>query len=85
MSTITINDKRNQLVDWLKKELGSVHNVKEFSETIRYLELGDLRDDKEFTRITDDGGAVLLTLVSWYSLGLLSKLKEIKQKIKEEK
>jgi hypothetical protein len=78
-----MTEKRKQLTEWLVKELGSPEKVKEFSQLLRELQLCDLRSDKHFNAVTDDGAAVLMTFITWYQFGFLHKLKEIKNKIGE--
>ena len=76
-----MDDKRKFTTKWLVKELGNPHKVKEFSSTLRDLNICDLSTDKHLDAVTKDGGAILIVLVSWYQLGMLSKLIEIKGKI----
>ena len=81
---MSITAKRQHLTGFLISELGGVDKVKDFSSTLRFLDLCDLQNDEEFVRVTDNGGAILGTLVSWYQLGFISKLREIKEGIKHE-
>ena len=75
--------KRQHLTGFLIGELGGVENAKDFSNSLRYLDLCDLKDDADLLRVTDNGGILLQTLVSWYQLGFVSKLIEIKKKVKD--
>ena len=79
---MTNQQKKDNLAKFLQKELGSSHRVKEFASLYRDLGICNLSDIKDVERVTDDGGAVLMTLVTWYSLGLTSKFIEIKNIIK---
>jgi len=81
--SITINEKRKQFTEWLVKELGSPEKVKEFSQMLRDLDICDLRDDTEFENAVKDGAPMMLTLISYYTFGILHKLKQIKQEIKK--
>ena len=76
--------QKSHLVGFLVTELKGNENVKEFSNNLRYLDLCDLRDDKHLKRVSENGGALLQTLVSWNQLGFISKLVEIKKGINNE-
>jgi hypothetical protein len=80
---ITIAEKRQQLTDWLIKELGTPDRVKAFSQELRDSGLCDLRNDKQFEIITANGSPMLMTALSWYNFGFLNKFIEIKNKIQE--
>jgi hypothetical protein len=73
-----ITAKRKVVTEALLKELQSVDNVKRFSQMLRDLDICDLRDDTEFENITKDGAPYLLTLITYYTFGMLDKLLEIK-------
>jgi len=79
---LTIAEKRKQFTEFLIKELQSVENVKSFSQSLRDLDLCDLRDDEQFENITKDGAPMLMTLISYWNFGMLNKLKQIKKEIK---
>ena len=84
MLTTKMKAKREHLIGFLINELGGTEKVKDFSESLRFLDLCDLRDDKHLKRVTDEGGVLLQTLVSWYQLGFISKLIDIKKGINDE-
>jgi len=75
--------KRSHLISFLTKELGSIEKVKNFSNTLKELSLCDLTVDKELERVTENGGAVLAVLITWFNLGLLDKLVDTKKLIKD--
>jgi len=79
-----MQSRRDHLVKFLVKELNGVENVKRFSTLLKELNLCDLTDDDDFNSVTANGGVLLQTLVSWFSLGFLDKLIEIKKLIKGE-
>ena len=81
---MSITSKRDQLTGMLIKELGNASNVKEFSQMLRDLDICDLRNDKDFINATKDGGTLFMTLITWYQLGFMSKMLQIKQQIKGE-
>ena len=72
--------KRDALVKHLVKTLGK-HNVKEFSETLKSLDICDLTLDHDLEKVTTDG--LIDSLVVLYQFGSLSKLLSIKKEIKE--
>ncbi len=78
---MTSAQKKDQVVAFLVKELNGASNVKGFADIYRELNICDLANDKHIERVTDNGGALLATLVSWYTLGLTQKLLEVKNKI----
>ena len=79
---------QDRLVAFLKKDVGgaglSNQQVKEFSSLCRELGIIDLSktEYQEWVMKDPDGQTVLIQLVSWYSLGLLNNIKNIKDKIK---
>jgi len=75
-------DQKKHLVEFLKKELGSVEAVKDFSECLRQFNIADLRQDEDIVAVTANEGAYLYSLVTYYQFGLFSKLKDIQNKIK---
>ena len=76
--------EKSHLIGFLIRELGGQENVKEFSDNLRYLDLCNLQDEEHLTRVTENGGALLQTLVSWNQLGFISKLVDIKKGINNE-
>jgi len=75
----TINKRREALVDYLVKELG-IHNVRDFSESLRELDICDLKDDNDLVKVTSDG--LIDTLVVLFKFGTISKLLSVKKEIK---
>jgi len=75
----TINDLRTAVVDHLVKELG-VKNVREFSESLRELDICDLKDDSDLKAVTSNG--LIDTLVVLYKFGTTTKLLSVKKTIK---
>jgi len=71
-------EHKSQIIATLKRELGSSKEVKLFSETLRNLDLCDLSDDAKLERVANNGA--LLTYLTFYSLGVLPKLIELKNK-----
>jgi len=76
--------QKSHLIGFLVTELKGGENVKDFSESLRTLDLCDLRNDKHLDKVAENGGALLQTLVSWYQLGFISKLIDIKKGINDE-
>ena len=74
---------KSHLIGFLIRELGGADNVKEFSNLLRELGICDLKKDSHLELAAADGGALLSTLVSWYQLGLLPKIAELKAKFKD--
>jgi len=74
---------RKQFTEHLIKELDGPTNVKRFSQLLRDTDICDLREDKDFDRITRDGAPMLLTLITYFNFGMLDKIAEIKRTIKE--
>jgi hypothetical protein len=66
----------------LLEELGSSSQVKDFSESLRQLDICDLSDDTQFEKAVANEGAYIFTLLTHYQFGFIPKLLEIKQKIK---
>ncbi len=83
MNTTDGNKRRKHLTDWLLKELGSADKVREFSSSLRLLNILDLRDDDDLEAVTTNG--LIDTLVVLYQFGTISKLVEIKTKVKFQK
>jgi hypothetical protein len=83
MPSTSITNKRKQVEKVLLRELQTADNVKRFSQTLRELEICDLRDDTEFLNISKDGAPYLLTLLTYSFAGILDKLLEIKKHTKE--
>ena len=75
------NKRREALVDYLTKELGISH-VRDFSESMRKLNICDLLDDKDLIRVTETGA--IDSLVVSYRMGVVSKLIEVQKIIKED-
>ena len=79
---------QEKLVRFLKKEVGganlSNHQVKDFSTTLKELDMIDMSKTESARWLISEaeGQAVLTTLVTWYSLGLLQKMNDIKTIIK---
>ena len=75
--------KRKHLIEFLIKELGGVEKVKHFSSLLKSLNLCNLTEDNDLEKVAANGGVILQTLVTWYMLGFLDKLNDIKKLIKE--
>ncbi len=73
--------RQQALVKHLLNELGSKSNVKEFSDSLRYLDICDLQSEEELDRVTGNG--YIDTLVVLYQFGTLTKLVQVKKSIKE--
>lgn len=80
----SLQNKRSHLVSFLVRELGGTDKVREFSSMLKQLDLCDLTVDSDLLKATENGGAILQTFVTWYMLGLLPKLVEIKDLMKKE-
>jgi len=72
------NKRREALIDYLVKELG-VHNVRDFSESLRILGICDLLSDEDLVIVTENG--LIDTFVVLYRFGTISKLIEAKYTI----
>jgi len=80
MNEKELNDKRREaLVSYLVKEMG-VHHVRDFSESLRQLDICDLKDDTDLKKVTEDG--LIDTLVVLFRFGTISKLLDVKKQIK---
>jgi len=75
-------EHKEQIISTLKRELGSASAVKDFSNTLRSLNLCDLKDDVQLEKAAISGA--LSTFETYYQLGILPKLIEIAKLIKEE-
>lgn len=75
----TTNKLREALVDYLVKEMG-VHHVRDFSESLRQLDICDLKDDEDLKKVTSEG--LIDTLVVLYRFGTLTKLLDVKKQLK---
>ena len=75
---------QDRLVAFLKKEVGganlSNNQIKDFSSQLKQLGIADMSKTSTAEWLIKDsvGQSTLITLVSWYSLGLLSKMADIK-------
>ena len=75
---------QDRLISFLKKEVGgaglSNTQIKEFSSNLKVLGIIDLSKSNTQEWLMNDkvGQSTLITLVTWFSLGLLSKIVEIK-------
>ena len=78
------SSQKTHLIGFLVTELKGNENVKTFSNNLRYLNLCDLQKDEHLDKVTENGGALLQTLVSWNQLGFIDKLVEIKKGINDE-
>ena len=72
------SDHKKQIVNTLKKELGSPSEVSKFSQSLKDLSLIDLSDDVQLEKAANDGS--LITFVTFYGLGLLPKLIDLQYK-----
>ena len=77
---MSTTNKREQLVVYLIAQLGK-KNVKEFSTTLRELDICDLTADEDLEKVTT--GGLIDTLVVLYKFGTLTKVNDIKKAIKE--
>lgn len=73
--------RRDHLVQYLVKELGSTDNVKEFSSNLRDLSICDLRDDDDLKAVTESGA--IDTLKVLYQMGVINKLVDVQKIVKE--
>jgi len=73
-------EHKAQIIATLKRETGSGKAVTEFSNSLRILNLCDLSDDKQLEKAASSG--MLLTLLTYHQLGLLPKLIEISNEVK---
>ena len=69
-------EHKKQVINTLKRELGSAAKVSEFSEALKVLQLIDLSDDVQLEAAVNDGS--LMVFLTHYSLGIIPKLIEIK-------
>ena len=69
-------EHKTQVINTLKRELGSGQAVSDFSNSLKDLHLIDLSDDKQLESAVNDGS--LMVFLTHYSLGLIPKLLEIK-------
>ncbi len=81
MSTTT--NKKEQLVAFLIKELGSAEAVKTFAHDLRALKIADLSNIYDIEKLTEDESVRLFSLVTYHQFGILSKLTELQKHIKE--
>jgi len=72
------SEHKQQIINTLKKELGSPSEVSKFSQSLKDLSLIDLSDDVQLEKATKDGS--LITFVTFYGLGVIPKLCELKYK-----
>lgn len=79
-SMSTINKLREALVDYLTKEIGIQH-IREFSESLRILDICDLKDDDDLKKVTSNG--LIDTLVVLFKFGTLTKLVQIKKEMEK--
>ena len=77
----TTNKRREALVDYLTKELG-IHHVRDFSESLRKLNICDLLSDEDLVKVTETGA--IDSLVVSYRMGVVSKLIEVQKIVKGE-
>ncbi len=73
-------EHKKQIIATLKRELGTAKEVSKFSNTLKDLQLIDLSKDEQLESAVNDG--TLMTFLTYYSLGILPKLVEIKYKAK---
>jgi len=71
-------EHKKQIVKTLIRELGSSAEVSKFSQMLRDLQLVDLKQDAQLEKAANDGS--LIIFVTYYSLGLIPKLSELKYK-----
>lgn len=80
-----IKSHQDRLVAFLKKEVGgagfSNQQIKEFSTSLKELDLLNLSNPQTAEWVMTDavGQQTLIQLVSWYSLGLLTNLVNLKK------
>ncbi len=79
----TTNNKKEQLVAFLVKELGSGEAVKDFAQQLRALHIADVSNIYDIEKLTEDESARLFSLVTHYQFGTMRKLVEIQKHIKE--
>ena len=79
----------DRLVAFLKKDIGgaglSNEQIREFSKQLKELDIIDMSvsANAEWLITNGTGQQVLVQLVSWYTLGLLANINNIKKTIKE--
>jgi HJR/Mrr/RecB family endonuclease len=66
---------KGQVITWLMKEMKSKKAVSDFSNTLRSLNICDLKDDEQLERVATTGA--INTLVAMYQMGILSKLIQV--------
>ena len=71
-------EHKKQIIDTLKRELGTGKEVSKFSQSLKDLQLIDLSKDEQLESAVNDGS--LMTYLTHYSLGLIPKLLELKYK-----
>jgi len=69
-------EHKKQVIATLKRELGSGKAVSAFSQSLRELNLIDLKDEKQLESAVNDGS--LMVFLTHYSLGFIPKLLELK-------
>jgi len=69
-------EHKKQIVATLKRELGSGKELTKFSQSLRDLNLVDLSQDAQLEKAANDGS--LMTFLTYFSLGLIPKLIELK-------
>jgi len=72
---------KRQVITWLIKEMKNRETVSEFSNTLRSLNICDLKDDEQLERVATTGA--INTLVAMYQMGILSKLIQVQNIAKE--
>ena len=73
---------KKALAQALTAELGSIEKVKEFASNIKELGFYDLSDEAQVVKLNGKG-ELLIELISWYSFGILSRMVEVKQKLRK--
>lgn len=82
---------KDRLIAFLKKDVGGLglsnSQIKEFSSMLKNLEIIDMSSSRNAEWLISDtkGQAVLVSLGTYYSLGMLSKISEIKDLCMENK
>ena len=85
----TMASHQDRLIAFLKKDVGGANlsneQIREFSKNLKELEILDLSRSSTAQWVTQDevGQSTLITLVTWYSLGLLQKITDIKKITKD--
>ena len=79
-----MSSHKERLISFMKKEVGgfgfSNDNIKKFSSDLKALGILDMSKPETAEWLMNDkvGQSTLIALGTWYSLGLLSKIAEIK-------